>query len=52
MPAPLSRAGGVTTTPTDLTPRLGWLTPAAYAATFSTIAADAATTERTPLMAG
>ena len=32
--------------------RLGWLTPAAYAATFSTIAADAATTDRTPLMAG
>ena len=31
--------------------RLGWLTPAAYAATF-TIAADAAKTRRIPLMAG
>ena len=31
--------------------RLGWLTPAAYAATF-TIAAEAATTRRIPLMAG
>ena len=30
---------------------LGWLTPAAPAATFSTIAADAVTTHRTPLMA-
>ena len=32
--------------------RIGWLTPATYAATFTTIAADAVTTHRTPLMAG
>jgi len=32
--------------------RLGWLTPAAYAATFTTIAAHAASTGPTPLMAG